>query len=498
MVLRSPVRQISRSVDYSVINGKWGDTGLSVVSPFTAQGTNLHIYDLNAVGGFEYAGGFAPAIDDVVTTLYDLEGSADLIATGTPKVAITNGKYEVLMDHADQFSATNVDLSDPAGFSMGVLGRVITRTGTPATTDAIINVSDGVDAIRLEAGNVSTFLANWNNTNVTDLTDGNDIVNVGYQWFWLTNDDVGDAITAYRNALERDTAANTVQFGASCTITVGLNLSMAVQAIAIKQGVLTDNERAALDAVAASEQSGLALIAVPDAFVLADWDLADTTGGGTLTVTINSLPEANNSAITDIDYRVDGGSWVSTGGIVGFDITGLTDDVEVDIELRAVNAAGDGAASDVKAATPTNALVLTSENFTGWQAANVTVAMDETGPDSVANSAATMTMTAGGNYVRLNDVFGSYSFTEGVDYKMRFYAKLGTAATVKCSVRDNTASTLIVDKVDYTSELNSSTYTLVEKTFTFPVGCTSLGVYVLHDTGVTGTMFAYGFDVVAA
>ncbi len=89
---------------------------------------------------------------------------------------------------------------------------------------------------------------------------------------------------------------------------------------------------------------------VPSAFVLADWDLV--AGDESANVTINSLPAANGAAISDIDYRIDGGSWVSTGGTTSFTISGLTNDVEYDVELRAVNSVGDGAASDVKAVTP--------------------------------------------------------------------------------------------------------------------------------------------------
>jgi len=94
---------------------------------------------------------------------------------------------------------------------------------------------------------------------------------------------------------------------------------------------------------------------IPDAFEAADWSVADATTGGQLDVTISSLPAANGSAITDIEYRVDGGSWVSSGGTSDFSITGLTDDVEVDIELQAVNANGDSGAGDLKSETPTTA-----------------------------------------------------------------------------------------------------------------------------------------------
>jgi hypothetical protein len=90
--------------------------------------------------------------------------------------------------------------------------------------------------------------------------------------------------------------------------------------------------------------------AVPDAFVLADWDIV--AGDEEADVTINDLPTENGASITDIEYRLDGGSWVSSGGTSSFTISGLTNDQEYDVELRAVNSVGAGAASDVKQVTP--------------------------------------------------------------------------------------------------------------------------------------------------
>lgn len=96
-------------------------------------------------------------------------------------------------------------------------------------------------------------------------------------------------------------------------------------------------------------------VGVPDAFVESDWSLADPSTSGDLTVTISTLPYDGNSTLTDLEYRIDGGSAVSFGAAIADDytISGLTDDVEVDIEIRAVNAVGDGEWSDVKSDTPT-------------------------------------------------------------------------------------------------------------------------------------------------
>jgi hypothetical protein len=92
---------------------------------------------------------------------------------------------------------------------------------------------------------------------------------------------------------------------------------------------------------------------VPDAFVLANWGLADPTTGGTLNIVINSLPFDGFDRLTDVEFRVDGGAWNSSGGVTSFSILGLTNGVEHDIELRAVNATGAGLPSDLKSGTPT-------------------------------------------------------------------------------------------------------------------------------------------------
>jgi hypothetical protein len=88
----------------------------------------------------------------------------------------------------------------------------------------------------------------------------------------------------------------------------------------------------------------------PDAFEVGDWDL--DAGDEEAEVTINSLPDDGGATITDVEYRLDGGSWVSSGGTSSFTISGLTNDQEYDVELRAVNGVGAGAAGDTKQVTP--------------------------------------------------------------------------------------------------------------------------------------------------
>lgn len=103
----------------------------------------------------------------------------------------------------------------------------------------------------------------------------------------------------------------------------------------------------------------LEIDSVPAAFTAGQWSVTDTTEGGEIEVTVSELPSDGGSAITAVQYSLDGGAFtafstpLSTTGTRT--ITGLTDDQEYDIQLRAVNAIGNGAASDIKQVTPTAA-----------------------------------------------------------------------------------------------------------------------------------------------
>lgn len=96
----------------------------------------------------------------------------------------------------------------------------------------------------------------------------------------------------------------------------------------------------------------------PAQFGTGDWSVSATGVSGQAQVTVSTMPDDGGSAVTDIEYQVDGGSWVSGGiTVVGtFNISsGLTDDVESDIAIRAVNSAGNATASATKAVTTVDA-----------------------------------------------------------------------------------------------------------------------------------------------
>lgn len=115
-------------------------------------------------------------------------------------------------------------------------------------------------------------------------------------------------------------------------------------------GATVDSEaRAAINGVIAALQSLGAMIGPP----FAPSGVAGVAGDEEATITFDAI-EDGGASVDDIEYRIDGGSWTS-GGVTESPlvITGLTNDVEVDIEIAAVNSVGRGAVSETVTLTPT-------------------------------------------------------------------------------------------------------------------------------------------------
>lgn len=74
--------------------------------------------------------------------------------------------------------------------------------------------------------------------------------------------------------------------------------------------------------------------------------LAATAGDGSVSVSFTAPSNTGGAAVTDYEYQLDGGNWVSAGTTASpIVITGLTNGTSYSIALRAVNAAGAGTAS---------------------------------------------------------------------------------------------------------------------------------------------------------
>ena len=93
-------------------------------------------------------------------------------------------------------------------------------------------------------------------------------------------------------------------------------------------------------------------VAAPDAFVLANWSVAENGTDDGFVITVTTLPDNNGSAIDLVQYRVDGGAWTDTTIDANGETFEVASDVGTfDIELRAVNTFGAGATSDTKTVT---------------------------------------------------------------------------------------------------------------------------------------------------
>jgi hypothetical protein len=121
-----------------------------------------------------------------------------------------------------------------------------------------------------------------------------------------------------------------------------------------------------------------------------------------------------------------------------------------------------------------------------WDKSDVTVTADTTVSPSGIQNADTINATADGQ--RINQ---SITVSASTQYTFSFYAKKGTMATPRYSVFDLSNGAFILTQVDYSSLVNTSTWSRITATFTTPAGCTSVGVYPINGAS-NGTIFLWG------
>jgi hypothetical protein len=80
--------------------------------------------------------------------------------------------------------------------------------------------------------------------------------------------------------------------------------------------------------------------------------LVATPGDTTASIAFTEPANDGHGPITGYKYRIDSGSWLA-GTASPIVITGLVNDIQVSITLRAVNEAGDGTISTAVLVTPT-------------------------------------------------------------------------------------------------------------------------------------------------
>jgi hypothetical protein len=162
---------------------------------------------------------------------------------------------------------------------------------------------------------------------------------------WTAPADGGGTITSYE--YQQDGGAWTTTGGTTTSYTVtgltnGIEYSFKVRAVnAIGVGAASNANTATPAAATAVPGAPTSLSATPgDGQVILSWT-APADGGG---------------AITRYEYQQGNGAWTTTGGTTtSYTVTGLTNGIEYSFKVRAVNAIGEGAASNADTATPAEA-----------------------------------------------------------------------------------------------------------------------------------------------
>ncbi|RPI63268.1 MAG: fibronectin type III domain-containing protein, partial [Planctomycetaceae bacterium] len=163
-------------------------------------------------------------------------------------------------------------------------------------------------------------------------------------------DGAGRAITGYQYSLDGgawETLPGGIAYGQRT-----INTGVPTTTYSVRVRATNANGDGAATA-AANVTSGTSSV-VPSAFGAADWSLTDkpSTLGNKVTLGFTTLPSNGGSAITDVQYQINAGSWVSIGATpTSLDVT-VPATTLVDMQIRAVNSVGNGA-TDTKSITPT-------------------------------------------------------------------------------------------------------------------------------------------------
>lgn len=231
--------------------------------------------------------------------------------------------------------------------------------------------------------------------------------------------------------------------------------------------------------------------------------LNSLTAGGNLTFRINrnTLVNANLASLTGIRFRL---APLGTGNVVvkfqamrvfkdtvfnGTATTALT--VTGDLITDAVRAGGidgDGLSNDSSYGIWTQAINYArwgnAFNNAVWVYSNASVV-----PNSVADVYGNITADAITTSNTTHSVLQAIPVSATLSYTFSFWAKRGTMTDMKYSVYNNTGAADIVAPTSYYSQTDAGGgWRKISVSFTAPVGCTSINIYPLRNSGVTGTV----------
>jgi len=125
-----------------------------------------------------------------------------------------------------------------------------------------------------------------------------------------------------------------------------------------------------------------------------------------------------------------------------------------------------------------------------WSLASAFVSSNTTISPSGLKNADTITTTSGSNFFSQ-----TITVVPNTTYTFSFYALRGTMTDLKYSVYNLSAFTNIIPSTSYYSQTSSVNWTRISATFTTPAGCTSIYIYPLRDSGVTGDFYLWGVQL---
>jgi len=141
--------------------------------------------------------------------------------------------------------------------------------------------------------------------------------------------------------------------GSWSTFADGTSSGTSTRVTGLTNGTSYTFQVAAVNAAGAGSYSSASSAVVPGTVAGAPTITAVTAGDGQLSVAFTAPSDTGGATVTDYDYQLNGGSWVSVGATTSpFTISSLTNGTEYLVRVRAVTSEGDGAASGPATGTP--------------------------------------------------------------------------------------------------------------------------------------------------
>lgn len=161
-------------------------------------------------------------------------------------------------------------------------------------------------------------------------------------------DDGGAAVESYTISVYAQAAGGSPIASCSTTDLTGCDVVGLTNGVTVYVDVSAEN--ATGSGPASAPRQAVTPLAVPEVSI---GSVKPTQTALTITADVDDL---GGAAISDYEYQLDGGDWVSTGsGANPFTISGLEFATAYEIRIRATSAAGVGPASDPVTATPSSA-----------------------------------------------------------------------------------------------------------------------------------------------